>query len=151
MKTNFDAIMDCLYLASDLIKIKPEYPKGIKRHYLYILYAIENLDKPARITDIAQNLLISSPNITAWVNEMENLNLVKRQPSEEDKRVNFIYITDEGRSLLQKYYYDFKETIDQQLTISEEDIKTTIDTIEKLKLVLNRSKDILDQKNSNSQ
>jgi len=78
-------------------------------------------------------MLISSPNITALVNEMEKKGFVIRERSQTDKRVSYITSTKEGKELLDKYYLQYKKEVASSIDISEEDLMTTIETLNQLK------------------
>ena len=78
-------------------------------------------------------MLISSPNITALVNEIEEKGFVMRERSQTDKRVSYITSTKEGKELLDKYYLQYKKEVASSIDISEEDLMTTIETMNQLK------------------
>ncbi|WP_437382403.1 MarR family winged helix-turn-helix transcriptional regulator [Aerococcus urinaeequi] len=101
----------------------------MKLSYLYVLYAISKLEENVRITDVSKEMLISSPNITALVNEMEKKGFVIRERSQTDKRVSYITSTKEGKELLDKYYLQYKKEVASSIDISEEDLMTTIETL----------------------
>ncbi|MFV8784787.1 MarR family winged helix-turn-helix transcriptional regulator [Aerococcus urinaeequi] len=110
----------------------PNLPEGIKLSYLYVLYAISKLGENVRITDISKEMLISSPNITALVNEIEEKGFVMRERSQTDKRVSYITSTKEGKELLDKYYLQYKKEVANSIDIPEKQLMSTIETLNQL-------------------
>lgn len=58
---------------------------------------------------------------------------VIRERSQTDKRVSYITSTKEGKELLDKYYLQYKKEVASSIDISEEDLMTTIETLNQLK------------------
>lgn len=75
-------------------------------------------------------MLISSPNITALVNEIEKKGFVMRERS---KTVSYITSTNKGKEILDKYYLQYKKEVASSIDISEENLMTTIETLNQLK------------------
>jgi len=55
------------------------------------------------------------PSITRLVDNLEKLNLVKRVPSETDRRINFIYLTKQGQELEEETMQMADETLNEAL------------------------------------
>lgn len=67
------------------------------------------------------------------VNTMEKKNLVERLPSESDKRVNMVQLTENGRNTLLKAFPVLQHVINTiQDGIPEEDLKTTIEVLKRI-------------------
>ncbi len=65
---------------------------------LHMLEAVARTDNPGRsITDIARELGITLPSVTAAINKLEHKRFVSKQRSEQDKRVVIVQLTDMGR------------------------------------------------------
>lgn len=128
----FDELMDSIQVAKEITHVFPNLPEGIKLSYLYVLYAISKLGENVRITDISKEMLISSPNITALVNEIEEKGFVMRERSQTDKRVSYITSTKEGKELLDKYYLQYKKEVANSIDIPEKQLMSTIETLNQL-------------------
>ena len=64
------------------------------------------------------------PSITRLVDNLEKLGLVKRVAGKDDRRINFIFLTDEGRSLRDKTMELASNTLVEGLDgVSEEDVE----------------------------
>ncbi|MES1197708.1 MAG: MarR family winged helix-turn-helix transcriptional regulator [Chitinophagaceae bacterium] len=55
------------------------------------------------------------PSITRLVDNLEKLNLVKRVPSEKDRRINFIYLTKQGQKLEEETMLIADQTLNEAL------------------------------------
>lgn len=144
----FDDILDALYLARDTTKIYPTFPENIKTSHLHVLYALYQLGREARVSDIANKILITLPNITKLVNELESMSLVIKIPDQADKRVTMVKMTDEGYNLLDKYYLQYKHTIAGQLEkVDAEKYKVMINSIKELNLIFTNAAEEINQEN----
>src|SRR5205809_6451004 len=56
------------------------------------------------------------PSITRLVDNLEKLNLVKRVPSKDDRRINLIYLTKEALTLQEKTMALANQTLNEALT-----------------------------------
>jgi DNA-binding MarR family transcriptional regulator len=70
------------------------------------------------------------PSITRLVDNLEKLNLVKRVPSESDRRINLIYLTKQAQKLEEETMKIADETLNEALTT------VPIDKVEVCKEVL---------------
>ncbi len=134
-------MMDACYLAKRVREMLPELPAGVAPSYIHYLDIIEQLqDKGTRvkISDISDILGIPRPGVTRTVKEMEKKGLLRKISSEEDARMIYIVVTDEGRKLSDKYnkryFGELSELLDD---ISEEEIDNMIKTTEKIYNIMN--------------
>ncbi|HVZ55947.1 MAG TPA: MarR family transcriptional regulator [Chitinophagaceae bacterium] len=56
------------------------------------------------------------PSITRLVDNLERLNLVRRVPSEQDRRINLIYLTKQAQKLQEETMELAEETLNEALT-----------------------------------
>ena len=71
--------------------------------------------------------------MTRLINNMEKQNLVKRTNSEEDKRINRIYLTAYGKSLEDKSRYIANKTLKEALRgLSIEELRISQDVLRKV-------------------
>lgn len=132
-KKHYMKLLESLELAKEITATLPELPESVKPSYLYVLNSVIDTDESMRIKDISEELTIASPNVTALVNEMSDMNLVTRETLPEDKRVTYIRPTEEGRNLLEKYYTNFHEAIMDSMDLKKKDINRTLQTLTHLK------------------
>jgi DNA-binding MarR family transcriptional regulator len=62
---------------------------------LYHLWKVNGMSQQ----QLCEATFRDKPSITRLVDNLEKINLVKRNPSKEDRRINIIVLTDEGREL----------------------------------------------------
>src|SRR6185503_58411 len=63
-------------------------------------------ERTLAMKDLAEQLDLSPPSVTALVRRLAQTGLVQRQAHAEDSRVVLLSLTDEGRALLKELYYD---------------------------------------------
>ncbi|WDC91158.1 MarR family winged helix-turn-helix transcriptional regulator [Priestia megaterium] len=128
-----EEILDALYLAKDATRIYPTFPVNIKSSHLHVLYAINNLGKEVRISDVSKEMLITLPNITNLIKELEKLGLVKKTSLKSDKRVILVQLTNEGFKVLDKYFLDYKRRIADMLQVEDsEKYQVMVESIKKV-------------------
>ena len=128
-------MMDACYLAKRVREMLPELPPGIAPSYIHYLDIIEQLEHKeirVKISDISDLLGIPRPGVTRTVKEMEKKGLLKKFTSEEDARMVYISITDEGKKLSDRYNTRYFSKLAECLEhISDEEADNMIHTIEK--------------------
>ena len=84
-----------------------------------------------KVSDISDALNLPRPGVTRTVKEMEQKGYLTKKPSEEDARILYLFITDEGKKLSAKYNEQvFSALLPDLEAISGEDAECTIHTIE---------------------
>lgn len=98
-----------------------EVNKFSNNDYYYLL-VIHSLQKP-NFSQIAENLSLTKPAVSAIVRKLINMKLVEKQQSTEDKRIYNVVLTTKGRSILQgdKAVYKWvTDTIKDNVTSEKE-------------------------------
>jgi DNA-binding MarR family transcriptional regulator len=65
--------------------------------------------------DLAEQLYLSPPSVTALTRRLVQTGLVRRQAHAEDSRIVLLSLTDEGQTLLQQLYQDQLQRMEQLL------------------------------------
>jgi DNA-binding MarR family transcriptional regulator len=65
------------------------------------------------LTDLSKHLLVTAGNLTGIIDRMEKLELVKRIPDPQDRRVTRVQLTEKGRSLARTVIPRHRKDIDQ--------------------------------------
>ena len=87
------------------------------------------------------------PKLTRTVKEMEHKGYLRKQVSAEDGRVTYLFLTESGQALSQKYNTDyFSQLLPYLDGISEEDAACTIQTLEKFYAIMCERKDSLEKR-----
>lgn len=142
------ALLDACYRAKRARELLPALPKGVTPAYIQYLDAIETLERRgvrARVSDISDLLDLPRPGVTRTVKEMKDKGYLQKSSSEEDGRVTYLTITEQGRKLSQTFNEQFFAQLAPLLDdISDEDAECTIRTIRALYDVMAERKITLD-------
>ena len=143
-------LMDTCYLAKRARDLLPPQPDGVTSSYIQYLDVIQRLEAKgvrARVSDLSDALNLPRPGVTRTVKEMERKGYLKKQVSAEDGRVTYLFLTESGQALSQKYNTDyFSQLLPYLDNISEEDAACTIQTLEKFYAIMRERKDSLEKR-----
>ena len=127
-------LLDACYEAKRIRDMLPPLPDGVTPSYIHFLDVIEQMEKngtSVKVSDISDALNLPRPGVTRTVKEMEQKGYLTKKPSEEDARILYLFITDEGKKLSVKYNEQvFNALLPDLEAISGEDAECTIRTIE---------------------
>ena len=130
------ALLDACYQAKRARELLPALPKGVTSSYIQYLDTIETLERQGvrvKVSDISDALHLPRPGVTRTVKEMKDKGYVQKSSSEEDGRVTYLTITEQGRKLSQTFNEQFFAQLAPMLDdISDEDAACTIRTIQAL-------------------
>lgn len=89
---------ECIQNLNTILK-EDEVNKFSNNDYYYLL-VIHSLQKP-NFTQIADKLSLTKPAVSVIIRKLQNLGLLNKMQSEEDKRVYYVELTKKGDSILQ--------------------------------------------------
>lgn len=143
-------MMDACYLAKRAREMLPPLPQGVMPSYIQYLDVIQNLEargKRVKVSDISEALNLPRPGVTRTVKNMESKGYLVKHTSEEDGRVTYLSLSEEGKRLSQKYDADYFAGLVPFLSgISEEDADCTIRTIEKFYEVMCERRELFEER-----
>lgn len=90
---------------------------------------------PHPLQQIGEKILITSGSITYVINKLEKKGLLKRKPCEEDRRIVYATLTEQGQALLAEIFPQHAETLAkafQGLTVEEKQL--AIDLVKRIGL-----------------
>ncbi len=127
-------MMDACYQAKRIREMLPPLPKGVMPSYIHYLDVIQQLEQKGlqvKVSDISEALSLPRPGVTRTVKEMEKKGYLRKIASKEDGRVTYLSATEQGEQLLVRYDRQYFSMLMPFLQdIPEEDLKTTIRTIQ---------------------
>lgn len=130
------ALLDACYQAKRARELLPALPKGVTSSYIQYLDTIETLERQGvrvKVSDISDALHLPRPGVTRTVKEMKDKGYLQKSSSEEDGRVTYLTITEQGRKLSQTFNEQFFAQLAPMLgDIPDEDAACTIRTIQAL-------------------
>ncbi|HWR07627.1 MarR family transcriptional regulator [Sporomusa sp.] len=87
------------------------------------------------LQQIGEKILITSGSITYVINKLEQKGLLERKPCEEDRRVIYAALTEEGRSLIDAIFPRHAQTLTQALRgLTPEEMRLAIELVKKIGL-----------------
>ncbi|MGI5920981.1 MAG: MarR family winged helix-turn-helix transcriptional regulator [Syntrophomonadaceae bacterium] len=126
-------ILDAFESAKEALGLLPQLPPNFKPVYFRILNAIYKIrgdTESARVSDISNVSGLLLPNTTRFINEMVELNIVKKISSPLDKRVVLVQTTELGEQYIHKYVLSFIEDLEKEFSeINEANCLIMIETI----------------------
>ena len=130
------ALLDACYQAKRARELLPALPKGVTSSYIQYLDTIETLERQGvrvKVSDIIDALHLPRPGVTRTVKELEDKGYMQKSSSEEEGRVTYLTITEQGRKLSQTFNEQFFAQLAPMLgDIPDEDAACTIRTIQAL-------------------
>ena len=143
-------MLDACYQAKRVRDMLPALPDGVLPSFIQYLDAIQTLEQQGvqvKVSDLSDALILPRPGVTRTVKEMEHKGYLRKQVSAEDGRVTYLFLTESGQALSQKYNTDyFSQLLPYLDGISEEDAACTIQTLEKFYAIMCERKDSLEKR-----
>ena len=128
-------MFDACYQAKRTRDMLPPLPDGVTPSYIHFLDVIGQMEKngtSVKVSDISDALNLPRPGVTRTVKEMEQKGYLTKKPSEEDARILYLFITDEGKKLSAKYNEQvFNALLPDLEAISSEDAECTKSFVER--------------------
>ena len=130
-------------------KTKSGFVYAIPEKRIHNMELLDALVEVERGSDagLSDALNLPRPGVTRTVKEMEHKGYLRKQVSAEDGRVTYLFLTESGQALSQKYNTDyFSQLLPYLDGISEEDAACTIQTLEKFYAIMCERKDSLEKR-----
>lgn len=129
-------MMDACYMAKRIRDMLPVLPDGVTPSYIRFMDTIQRLetqDRKVKVSDISKALNLPRPGVTRTVKEMEAKGYLKKISSEEDGRITYVTLTDDGKKMSEKYNIQYFGELSKCLgDISEQEADCMISTTKKL-------------------
>ena len=138
---NLEQAITNLFALFPLIQKKFMKPENIRdrhdlspSHFQILILLKENGMLP--VSEIAKRLIISRPNMTPLIDKLINEGMVKRIPSEADRRVIHIDLTENGRNFLENCQKTMTGYLKERFScLSDEDLIQLAQSLENIKKV----------------
>ena len=143
-------LLDACYLAKRAREMLPALPEGVTSSYIQCLDVIQKLQTRGiqpKISDLSDALKPAPPRCDPYRKRDGAQRYLRKQVSAEDGRVTYLFLTESGQALSQKYNTDyFSQLLPYLDSISEEDAACTIQTLEKFYAIMCERKDSLEKR-----
>jgi DNA-binding MarR family transcriptional regulator len=127
------ALLNIIYTANWISSCQNEFFKefGISPQQYNILRILRGAGEPLKVQTIKDRMLERSPNATRLMDKLCAKNYIERLPSEHDRRVVKIVITNEGKALLES----IPNTLNKELlkNLSEEEAEQLSNLLDKMR------------------
>ena len=91
--------------------------------------ALQNLEKPKPMGELAKLLACDSSNITWITDRLEERGLVERRPAEHDRRIKLLVLTPKGRRLREEIQEHLAEPPPAIAALSRDDQRALLDIL----------------------
>lgn len=127
------ALLNIVYTANWITSYQNEFFKsyGISPQQYNILRILRGAYEPLKVQTIKDRMLERSPNATRLMDKLCAKNLIERLPSEHDRRVVKIEITEQGLNLLKSIPNDLNRDLIKNL--SEEEAEQLSNLLDKMR------------------
>lgn len=135
-----DTLMDSLIVAKNAYEALPPLPEGIKPVYHRVLNMLyRNKDHEIRVSDLSEALEMQLPNMTKLIKEMIDVGLVQKVRSNQDKRVVFIQMSEDGIQYFKDHVLVYRKQLQKEFEeFEEEDCYTMIKMINAIQKKLHK-------------
>lgn len=137
-------MIDACYLAKRIRDMLPKLPEGVLPSYIQFLDTIHKLEAQGiavKVSDISDALGLPRPGVTKTIKDMEAKGYLRKLSSQEDGRVTYVIITDQGEQLSNQFDQQyFGELVKYMDSIPERDADTMIQTISRFYQIMNERK-----------
>lgn len=127
------ALLNIIYTANWITSRQNEFFKdfGISPQQYNILRILNGAEEALKVQTIKERMLERSPNATRLMDKLCAKNYIERLPSEDDRRVVKIAITQEGKHLLKSIPMNFNKDLLKNL--NEEEAAQLSDLLDKMR------------------
>lgn len=81
---------------------------------------------PLRISTVTQKILSTGGNMTVVINNLVKCNLIRKYKDSDDNRATVVELTEQGEALMEKYFPQHIENIDEIYNVLSDDEKDTL-------------------------
>ena len=130
-----EAMMSILVTSTLLVRYGTSFlrPFGLTDTQFNILMLLKYQSKNGKInqTQLGNMLLVHRSNVTGIIDRMENAGLVRRTADPDDRRINYIEMTDVGKETLEKAHKVYHKRLDAVMSaLSDSENQHMIDLLE---------------------
>jgi len=133
-----EAVLNIVLTGTELVKEGTHTlkPVGLTDAQFNVLMLLSEHSDGRRLnqTELGRMLLVNRSNITGLVDRMERDGLVSRRPDPDDRRINWIEMTDRGREVLSTAHEAYYRRIEDVMSgLPAEDCRTLCRLLEEVR------------------
>lgn len=112
--------------------------QAISRPHFQIMKNLRS-SGPCSMTELGKMLSVSKPNITTLVDKLVELNIVKRKFDDNDRRITYIELTEQGHDYFEKLFGSLKVALSKNMQkFTKDDLTLYKETINNMKTLIDR-------------
>jgi MarR family transcriptional regulator, 2-MHQ and catechol-resistance regulon repressor len=108
--------------------LAPVQELGLTVTQFGVLEALWHLG-PMTLSELANKHLKSANNLTVVVDNLEKMNLARRERSTTDRRVIYVHLTDDGQALIRQAFPPHVAAVTELMSVLSEDEQETFATL----------------------
>ena len=134
-------LLACENAVEQAVRTQLRLEFGITLPQFDVLSELEHAGTPLTMSQLSEKLMVSNGNVTGVVDRLEREKYVERQASKNDRRVQFIVLTESGLRLFKRMASAHEDWVTSLFdNLSDNDIKQLIAYLDKAKLSLGLKK-----------
>lgn len=123
-ETLLNVILTGTFLVKEGHRVLKPFELTVAQFNILMLLKYQSENGRITQTKLGKMLLVNRANITGLVDRMEKACLVRRLADSEDRRVNYVKMTDTGSEVLEKAHKDYFSRIEQIMSpLAEEECR----------------------------
>lgn len=127
-------LFSCQSMIEDIIRVRLRDDHGITLPQFDVLAELDNAGKQLTMSELSQHLVVSNGNITGVIDRLERENFLKRVKSSEDRRVQYIQLTESGSQRFKKIATEHEAWVSNLFSaLDRNEIDQMITTLKKTK------------------
>ncbi len=127
-------LFSCQSMIEDFVRIRLRDEYSVTLPQFDVLAELENADRPLTMSELSKLLVVSNGNITGVIDRLEREKYLTRVRSGEDRRVQYIELTKDGKRRFDKIAVDHEDWINNLFsTLDKNEIEQMIALLKKTK------------------
>jgi MarR family 2-MHQ and catechol resistance regulon transcriptional repressor len=102
------------YRAIEAVAARDAARHGLTLAEFGMLEALYHLG-PMPLSEVQRRILVSSGGVTYVADSLESRGLVRREPSDRDRRIRIAALTEEGRELIERIFPEHAERLEEAM------------------------------------
>lgn len=134
-------LLDNFFFNIKRTAIQPRCEQPLAEGQFFLMFALWE-HNACKVSDISNRLGLTAGAITAMADKLVEADLIQRQRSEDDRRVVWLSLTEQGREVIKKVQNSRFELVRQRFNgLSEEDLEQAVQVFTKLNFQLSADKE----------
>lgn len=127
-------LFSCQSMIEDIIRVRLRDDHGITLPQFDVLAELDNAGEQLTMSELSQHLVVSNGNITGVIDRLEREKFLKRVRSDQDRRVQYIKLTEMGKKRFESIAADHEIWVAELFSaLDRNEVDQMISTLKKTK------------------